>query len=389
MDNSSKNFEFGKNWSEYIEKYFSSEKIELSKSHLLDFLKLDSLEGLTFLDIGCGSGLHSLAAFKAGASKIVSFDYDPDSVHTAKKLRAWVGSPSNWEILQGSVLDKEFMAQILPVDVVYSWGVLHHTGDMWTAIRNSRIPLNKNGVMYIALYSFTGYLSGSISGYPTPQEWLEIKQKYNNSNFLGKKMMELEQVWRASECWRADSIKDFFSKTMTHYKKIRSYPTRRGMNYWTDMKDWLGGWPMDFVEELQCMDFCKEQLGLDILRIKTGEGNTEFLFRPEKSNNYWDNILKSREMHTFSDLFVHQHKNMWSGRISGDVDMFDDRDNPKRSSLILCEDGLPLAYAHSPLDATAAIGLGRYKHCEGTIYFATSDNSDPNVNGRIYSYYYD
>ncbi|MGZ3275156.1 MAG: class I SAM-dependent methyltransferase, partial [Caulobacteraceae bacterium] len=136
---------FGKNWAEFIKEKLSDEIVEDSRRHMAELLKSDSLKGKTFLDIGCGSGIHSLAALRMGAEKIISFDYDVDSVNTTKKVREWAGAPDNWTVFQGSVLDKSLMESIEKVDVVYSWGVLHHTGSMWEAIANAAIPLKPDG----------------------------------------------------------------------------------------------------------------------------------------------------------------------------------------------------------------------------------------------------
>ena len=108
-------FGFGKNWSDFIQKSFSEERVAASREKLLGFLRLPDLADRTFLDIGCGSGLHSLAALRAGARRVVSFDYDPDSVATARFLWEREGRPAQWEICQGSVLDRVFMAG-LPLD---------------------------------------------------------------------------------------------------------------------------------------------------------------------------------------------------------------------------------------------------------------------------------
>ena len=102
------------------------------------FLGKEDLDNKTFLDIGCGSGIHSLAAFLSGAKLIVSFDYDPQSVAATRILHRKAGEPKNWKIMQGSVLDEEFLRTLGHFDFVYSWGVLHHTGQMWQAIK--KIP---------------------------------------------------------------------------------------------------------------------------------------------------------------------------------------------------------------------------------------------------------
>jgi len=110
-------FGFGKNWENYIRKHYSDERVEISRRHLLDFLKLPSLAGKYFLDIGCGSGLHSFAAFRSGADRIFSFDYDQNAVDTTIRLKDFAGNPNNWKITQGSILDDNFMKTIEPADI--------------------------------------------------------------------------------------------------------------------------------------------------------------------------------------------------------------------------------------------------------------------------------
>src|SRR5574340_153449 len=111
-------FGFGKNWAKFVEKHFNEEVLQKSKTDLLNFLKLEDLNGKIFLDIGCGSGLSSLAAYKAGAERICTFDYDPDSVMTTSKLKKWIGNPESWEVSQGSMLDDSYYARLEQADIV-------------------------------------------------------------------------------------------------------------------------------------------------------------------------------------------------------------------------------------------------------------------------------
>jgi 2-polyprenyl-6-hydroxyphenyl methylase/3-demethylubiquinone-9 3-methyltransferase len=104
-----------------------------------------SLEGATFVDVGCGSGPFSWAAYKLAANRIVSFDVNPNSVACCKQLRVDEGERANWEVLEASVLDDEAMRTLGEFDIVYSWGVLHHTGEMWHTIENAAVPRQSYG----------------------------------------------------------------------------------------------------------------------------------------------------------------------------------------------------------------------------------------------------
>ena len=106
------------------------------------------------MDIGCGSGIHSLAALRAGADEIHSFDYDEGNcVAATGMLRRYAGEPQNWTIERGDVLDDAYVRSLGKWNFVYSWGVLHHTGDVWRALANARETVADGGLFYIALYS--------------------------------------------------------------------------------------------------------------------------------------------------------------------------------------------------------------------------------------------
>lgn len=263
MSGAGPEFSFGRNWEEFIGRHFSEERVEISRKHLLGFLERDDLTGLSFLDIGCGSGIHSLAAFRSGAKTILGIDVDPDSVETTKRIREWAGNPPNWQVLEGSILDEDLVAKIAPADVVYSWGVLHHTGDLWKAVRNSASLVKQGGLFYIALYEKTA----------RSDHWIAVKQRYNVSDPWKKTIMEGIHVYNSF--FRTWSPRGWARSI----RYIAGYRKSRGMEFWTDVRDWLGGWPYEPSTPEEVIHCCVKELGLVHLKTKTGEANIEYLFR--------------------------------------------------------------------------------------------------------------
>src|SRR5262249_8424206 len=134
----------------------NDERITIAENSLKSMLKVASLTGMSFLDVGSGSGLFSLAARRCGA-KVHSFDYDPESVACTLELkRRYFPGDSTWMVEQGSVLDLAYLNMLGTFDIVYSWGVLHHTGRMWQALNNVKPIVRMGGQLFIAIYNDQG-----------------------------------------------------------------------------------------------------------------------------------------------------------------------------------------------------------------------------------------
>lgn len=260
-------FAFGRNWERFVRKHFSEERVALSRAHLLSFLGLPDLRGRTFLDIGCGSGIHSLAAVRAGAEAVVGFDYDTVAVETSRRIRERAGCPGHWAVLQGSVLDAAFMAGLEKADVVYSWGVLHHTGDLWRAMDNAAGRCRPGGLLYVALYDYEHH---NRPPEETPEMWIDVKKAYNRAGWWGKRRLELWYVWAFMM-----SRNPLWLPVLLF--RIARYGRSRGMSFYTDLVDWLGGWPMEFARRDDVRAWAVRQ-GLSMLAMQTGEANTEYLF---------------------------------------------------------------------------------------------------------------
>lgn len=165
---SGKRFEFGKNWSHYLS-VLDDDRIQTAEDSLKTMLGVTRLEGQTFLDAGSGSGLFSLAARRLGA-RVISFDYDPHSVACTEFLKdRFFANDGNWQVMAGSVLDAEFVKTLGQFDIVYSWGVLHHTGNMWKALDVVRSAVREGGLLFIMIYEDMGWKS---------RVWRAVKRMY-------------------------------------------------------------------------------------------------------------------------------------------------------------------------------------------------------------------
>jgi 2-polyprenyl-6-hydroxyphenyl methylase/3-demethylubiquinone-9 3-methyltransferase len=241
-------------------------------------LDAPSLAGRRFLDIGSGSGLFSLAARRLGAS-VHSFDFDPDSVACTRALRerhvAAGGDPGGWTVEQGSVLDAAFMAKLGTFDVVYSWGVLHHTGRMHEAVTHAIARVAPGGQLFIALYNDQG--AGS-------RRWLAVKRAYNR---LPPALRWLVLAPATVRLWGKTVLLDTLKGDPT--RTWRGYADRsmRGMSAWRDVVDWVGGLPFEVATPDEVVDLgARHGLRLDRLRTTMGgHGCNEFVFSRPRSTD--------------------------------------------------------------------------------------------------------
>jgi 2-polyprenyl-6-hydroxyphenyl methylase/3-demethylubiquinone-9 3-methyltransferase len=266
----SNHFSFGENWQNFL-KTLTDDKIEEAKKSLVDFLGgEDKIKNKIFVDIGCGSGLFSLAAYLLGAKEVVSVDVDEFSIACVNHLKEKNNNPGNWKIKQGSALDEKFIKSLGKFDIVYSWGVLHHTGDMHKAFDNVMKLIGPKGVFYLAIYNKN--IKCKLEG--TSGFWFEIKKFYNKSNFLMKKTMEISY----SIYYILGLLVNF--KNPINY--IKNYQTMRGMSFFTDIKDWLGGYPYEYASVNEMKSFF-EKHGFKCIKDKEARsiGCNEYLFQKE------------------------------------------------------------------------------------------------------------
>ncbi len=131
-------FSFGDNW-EKFSRTVSQDKIDEAVENLKRVTGEQTLAGNSFLDIGCGSGLHALAAIKLAAASVTAFDIDPQSVQTTKNILAAYAPGMAVNVEQKDILSAT-ADNGKKYDIVYSWGVLHHTGNMWVDVSRPKVP---------------------------------------------------------------------------------------------------------------------------------------------------------------------------------------------------------------------------------------------------------
>lgn len=267
-------FRFGKNWKSFVEKYLNENRVSKAIESLQQFVGCGDFENNTFLDIGCGSGLFSLAAAMLNAKSIYSFDYDQDSVDCCERLKNESALSNQWIVEQGSILDDHYVKSLDKFDIVYSWGVLHHTGDMWKAISNAASLVKDGGLLYIAIYN----KADGLAIYPdgrlgSSKFWLNFKKFYISLPIFLQNTIDYILMF---------VLCIVYILTLNNpVKKIKAHSENfRGMSWRIDIKDWLGGYPYEYASVAEIFSFLKEKgFVLENLKCNNGLLNNEFLFK--------------------------------------------------------------------------------------------------------------
>lgn len=228
-------YEFGQNWEDYSSQ-LDEGRIASACSKLQVLLGSPDLLNKSFLDIGSGSGLHSLAATRLGASHVTAIDIDKKSTATTRDSLSKFAPEADTDCKTLSILAPS--ANDLGLyDVVYSWGVLHHTGSMWEAIQKASTRVAPKGLFVIAIYRKS--LTCSL--------WKHEKKLFTNSGNATRSVLRgLFKLGFQFSC---------LFKGRRFSQIVSDYRTQRGMDWHIDVDDWLGGYPYESATADEIVDF--------------------------------------------------------------------------------------------------------------------------------------
>jgi 2-polyprenyl-3-methyl-5-hydroxy-6-metoxy-1,4-benzoquinol methylase len=241
-------FAFGANWRRFLA-VLDDERIARAENSLAHMIGLNNLAGRRFLDAGSGSGLFSLAARRLGAT-VHSFDYDAQSVACTRELKQrYLADDPCWTVEQGSVLDAAYLEQLGTFDVVYSWGVLHHTGAMWRALALAADRVAPDGRLFVAIYNDQGWVS---------RYWTVVKRTYVRQPLLRWPLLVAHAPYLFGMRWLVRAATGRLA-------------LERGMSLWHDMVDWVGGYPFEVARPEAVFEVYRDR-GFELHAMKTCGG---------------------------------------------------------------------------------------------------------------------
>ena len=255
-------FDFGANWDAFSDRLMAEGRLHLAMASLQKLLQREGLHGASVADVGCGSGLFSLAAAKLGAARVVGLDINPLCIEVCGRNKARLAPSATVSFHRASALSPEQLAPFGTFDLVYAWGSLHHTGAMWEAILNVTRMVAPGGTLVLAIYN----------EHATSPLWRVIKRTYNLVPAFAKSMMAA-----------VAAAVIFVAKALV--TRRNPLEKERGMSFWYDVVDWVGGYPYEYASRSRVEQFIAPA-GFAMMRFVQAQvptGCNEYVFRRHDS----------------------------------------------------------------------------------------------------------
>lgn len=251
-------FDFGANWQAFSDRLIDDDRVVAAMGSLRSILQRETLEGACVADVGCGSGLFSIAAARLGAARVVGLDINPLCIDVSRHNQAQLASSAALTFHRASVLSSEELAPFGTFDLVYAWGSLHHTGAMWDALRNVIRMVAPGGTLVVAVYN----------QHATSPVWRVIKRTYNRVPAFAKAPMA-----------GGAAIVIFLAKALVTGRN--PLEKERGMHFWYDIVDWVGGYPYEYASRSHVEQFVTSAgfTTTRFVRAQVPTGCNEYVFR--------------------------------------------------------------------------------------------------------------
>ena len=250
-------FDFGSNWQAFSDQRIDAQRLPLAVGSLQSLLERNTLQGVSFLDVGCGSGLFTIAAYQLGAAPVVGIDINPQCITVSEQNRDRFAPKTPITFLQASALIPESLKPLGLFDIVYAWGSLHHTGAMWDAMRYVAKQVSPSGTLVLSIYN----------KHITSPAWKGIKWFYNQLPNRGQRLLTFPF---AGIIYVAKFL-------VTRRNPLQK---ERGMDFWHDVIDWIGGYPYEYATPQEIQAFVSAQ-GFVLRRYVSAQvptGCNEFVF---------------------------------------------------------------------------------------------------------------
>lgn len=259
-------FDFGENWVDFSNAV-SSESFNQARQQFLELTGEVINEDKSFLDVGFGQGFNLLSATVQGMD-VVGCDINPKCAEALKinvEHFGLDGANEKVHIHIGSILDDSTISLLADdtlsdngqFDIVHSWGVLHHTGNMNKAIDNAVSLVKPGGHFVVALYN----------KHWTSPIWTGIKWFYCHvPSFIQKAMVHTLY----GVIWLAKLV----------VTRKNPFKMQRGMNFYHDVVDWVGGYPYEYASQKEVVEMLKMH-GMSLEKVIPAEvptGCNQFVF---------------------------------------------------------------------------------------------------------------